>query len=506
VTTCDISIPEIDQSIRTKRLATIRLLIVACVLTALAGRFVFLVKPFNPDSAMFVYLGKSVCDGDRFGHDVIDNKFPTVGLMTSLSWRAFGTNWSAYIVMQTMMSFGAALLLARSAARVAGENARLPVALAGIVYINFSLAVFGGFQLETLQLFFGVIAACSAMETLRCPSVLDALVVGLAAGVAAMIKPTGLAPLAAWVLVLLLQPRRRLQHLAAALIGLSMPVAVTIIYLVRFDILREMPELYRQISAYASNTPLDWEDVLKPITILSLAGFAPLIRGWVYRRGEHRCGDEAAPPRPIVLFSGLWFAIELAGAMLQRRMYAYHFLPVAPPAALLFGLIPRRNLAMPLIASLGPMMLFSLLGSLEVLKYPDPRVPIMPTSAYLLRHASPGDAVWEDALPRLLLETNLRPGARYPLMFLMGNYDTAALDYIPTLLDDFERRRPKFVILPTNVDEKIRSETTFCAHLARSPERSKNFAWAWHEVEKYVKAHYVAEVQIRGETVYRRRD
>jgi hypothetical protein len=198
--------------------------------------------------------------------------------------------------------------------------------------------------------------------------------------------------------------------------------------------------------------------------------------------------------------------MELLGSMLQRRMYAYHFLPVGAPAALLFGMIPRRNDAKPMLAALGPIMFFSLVGAIEVLKYPDPRVPIMPTSAYLLKHAAPGDAVWQDEMPRLLLETGLRPGSRFPLMFLLGNHDTAPLEYLPPLLADLERRQPKFIILPTNLDAEIESETTRCAHLLRSPVRARNFAWAWRELDGYVRRNYVPEVRIRWETIWRRKD
>ena len=213
-----------------------------------------------------------------------------------------------------------------------------------------------------------------------------------------------------------------------------------------------------------------------------------------------------ASSRAIVAFAMIWFLLELLGALMQRRMYAYHFLPVAAPAALLFGILPRRDTPMHLMAALGPVIAFSLIGSVEVLNYPDPRGPILPTSAYLLEHAAPGDAVWQDSMPRLLLETNLRPGARYPIMFIFGNHDTAALEYTPVLLSDFERRRPKFIILPTDMDAKLKSETTEYAHLLRSPVRAKNFSFAWREVERYVHAHYQPEIQIRSETIYQRRD
>jgi hypothetical protein len=246
-----------------------------------------------------------------------------------------------------------------------------------------------------------------------------------------------------------------------------------------------------------------WEDVFKPLTVLVLAGFGIVVRGWVFRRD--RVTREIAADGQIVRFAVIWFVLEMIGAVMQRRMYGYHFLPVGAPAALLFGMIPRRDRAISLAAALGPIMIISVLGAREVLNYPDPRGSITPASAYLLEHTSPGDAIWQDSMPRVLLETGLRPGARFPIMFIFGNTDTSALEYTPIILSDFEQRRPKYIILPTDMDEKLEGETTYCAHLTRSPVRAENFKRAWREIEKYVKANYVAEIRLRGDTIYRRR-
>jgi hypothetical protein len=322
-----------------------------------------------------------------------------------------------------------------------------------------------------------------------------------------MLKPTGLAPMGAFALVLMhrfaKRPGRAGACLAAmTLLGLSIPVAVVIAYLVSIDILRDMPAVVMQISLYAASTPLHWTDVFKPITVLTLAGFAIVVRGWVFRRHV----DQRVVPleRDIIGFAVAWFVLELLGGLMQRRMYGYHFLPIGAPAALLFGMIPRRDRAHTLAAALAPVMILSVLGAREVLNYPDPRLPILPTSEYLLTHAGPDDEVWQDAMPRLLLETNLKPGARFPIMFLFGNYDSAALDYTPMLLRDFEQRKPRYIILPSDVEQKIESEVTYCGHLVRSPVRAANFAWAWRRIERHVKANYQPLVQIRAETIYRR--
>ncbi len=96
-------------------------LIAFCLLSAIAGRWCYLFRPLDNDAAIFIYMGKMVSEGGRLCHDLIDNKFPTVGLMTSILWRAFGSSWPAYIALQTAMSFTGAWLLGKMAARHAGR-------------------------------------------------------------------------------------------------------------------------------------------------------------------------------------------------------------------------------------------------------------------------------------------------------------------------------------------------------------------------------------------------
>ena len=71
----------------------------------------------------------------------------------------------------------------------------MPTLLYAVVYLNFTFAVFGGFQLETIQAFFSTLAAGAFLEMLgEAGDWRDAFTAGLASGVAAMLKPTGLSP------------------------------------------------------------------------------------------------------------------------------------------------------------------------------------------------------------------------------------------------------------------------------------------------------------------------
>jgi 4-amino-4-deoxy-L-arabinose transferase-like glycosyltransferase len=237
------------------------------------------------------------------------------------------------VLVQTAMGVGGAMLLARSARRHLGETAKLPAMLFALVYFNSLVAVYGGFQLETMQCFFAILAGGAAMEALsakRCAR--DAFVVGLAAGCAAMLKPTGGAVLAAFAIAATVgwhrTPLILLRHVIAVACGLAIPVAVTLAYLLGTDTLHEMPALYRQIARYAAATPFEWFDLVKPAIVIVILPSRCSVRGWVGRRDR----IDATPPRTIIIFLVAWLALEFIGILAQRRMYPYHFLPLAPPA------------------------------------------------------------------------------------------------------------------------------------------------------------------------------
>src|SRR5256885_4407487 len=123
------------------------LLLAFCIISALVGRLCYLARPFDSDGAIFVYQGKLISEGGRYVHDFVDNKFPTVGLITSFFWRIFGSWWPGYVISGAIMSAVACLFIARAARRNFGPQAALPACLMAIVYLNFNTAVFGGFQL-----------------------------------------------------------------------------------------------------------------------------------------------------------------------------------------------------------------------------------------------------------------------------------------------------------------------------------------------------------------------
>ncbi len=483
------------------------LLVALCLLSAGVGRLCYLVRPFDPDGAMFIYLGKMTAEGGRMCHDLVDNKFPGVGLMTSAAWRAFGANWQAYVWLQFVMMLGAAGMLARTASRHFGKDAGTATGLFALVYFNFNLAVFGGFQLESLQIFFVTLAACAAIEVLCCDRAIDTFVVGLCAGTAMLLKPTGVAVAGALAIALAIRHRRNLPRLfphdAAMLGGAAIPLGVLLIYLIGADILRDMPELYRQIARYAAGTVWQTEEWLKLPIVLLMIGFPFVVHGFIGRKHARLENPCYFGVWHIVI---LWLALEAAGIVMQRRMYAYHFLVLAPPAALLFGMIPRKARVESLAAALVPVAMLSIYcGSISFQYSYRGDQTRLAASDYLAAHTRAGDAVWQDEMMRLLIETDLKPGARVPMTFLFANDDEAPLVFSKMIVDDFDRIRPKYVVLQTDLARVVDFQRHHIKELGDVPVRGENFEIGWARIADYVHANYVPEARVGHETMWRRK-
>lgn len=475
-------------------------------IAAMISRLCYLVRPFDSDGAMFIYMGRLISEGGRFGHDLIDNKFPTVGLMTSFPWRLFGAHWTPYVLFGAVMSISAALILARAAQRHFGKPAGVATAICAIAFLNFNFTVFGGFQLETPQALLASLAAAAALEALAGEDWRDAFAVGLCAGTAALLKPSGCAVAIAFACAATIYVsswRATFKLALGGLAGAMIPLATALIYLLAADNLRDLPALAKQISMYAANSSWQAADFMKPIIVLVLAGFPFFVRGVIFRRQRDRADASTKPAMWMFLIG--WLILEILGVAAQRRMYAYHFLVLAPPLALIFGVIPRKAKIGSLAAALAPLTIFSLYGAVLVFQNPTER-PELAVSAYLNAHAAPDDKAWKDDATRLLLETGLHCGSRYPLTFLFANYDSAPLEYSGEILKDFDRSHPKYIVLRADFDSYVQHQCKYILELERFPKRRENFQIAWNRIAQYVRDHYTVETSIGHEQIWRRVD
>jgi 4-amino-4-deoxy-L-arabinose transferase-like glycosyltransferase len=318
-----------------------------------------------------------------------------------------------------------------------------------------------------------------------------------------MFKPTAIGILAAISIAMLIRHRKLTLSFAAMMAGLCVPLSVAFLYLWKADLLQDMPDLCRQISTYAHETVFDVVELIKPLTALLLLGFPILIRGFICRRQRDAQSHWQVPA--ITTFLLIWLALETTGVILQRRMYAYHFLPMVPPAALLFGMMPRFNRAGSLGSALIPIALLSIVQAANLIATTKPGEDRMPLSDYLAAHAKPGEAVWMDAWPRIILETGLRPGARLPFTFLFTNYDDAGLDYSAGMIADFQRIKPAYIVLPIPLDKRLQYQIDFIPELNQRPMRRANYLAGWHRIEEYTLEHYDKETMVGNDSVYHRR-
>ncbi len=481
--------------------AQFHLALAVALLIALVSRLSFLGEPFKNDSGIYIYLGKVLWQGGRLYHDFWETKLPTVPLIMAPIYALFQNHWMPYVLLQAAMGVGGAWILAAALRRFVGPWTFEPALLFGLIGLNLSRLTITGFQLETVQMFFEILSAAMVLRSLKRAGNFDALLAGLLAGVAAMPKPTGLAVAGAAAVAYCWDARRlgirpTVMRLAALAGGAGIVVVAATVWVIASPMKSEMPFLLRQIQLYASGTP--WRSLLQFKTwIFFVIPFVPLVvRGLLTRREPAALGS-------VVVFAILWEALEIAAVVVQRRVYGYHFLVLMPPAVVLFAMWPRSGGVWPSFAAVTPLALLSLYFSVPgylALRNADP----MPVSRFVRAHCDATDTVWGDPSPRLLLETGLAPGARFPWTFFFVNHDAAPREFADILLDDLQARRPKYIVLPIQWQSETQQRAADTPGLEWRPVRRQAYLKARAEVFQYIQSHYKLETQLDGMLAYRR--
>jgi hypothetical protein len=480
---------------------------------AIVSRVGMIAWPFLNDSGLYAQLGRTVAGGGVLYRDFYETKFPGSALLASAFWRSFGSHWAGYVVCELVLAMLAAAALVRIARRHFPVGSAMPVLLFAIVFLNLSQAVYTGFQLETIQAFFEAVAAMAAFESLCNDDALATFAAGLAAATAAMAKPGGLGVAIALFIMLIFHGKRRKLNLLILAAGVAIPIAVTAIFTYRTGARPYLPGAMRDIANYAGGTPVDLSVILKLAMVAAILGW-PFVARFVARKpamGETRMMRaamviRAAMVKRAAMIRGLviiWFAADLATILLQRRLYPYHFLPLACPAALLYGLLPRRANPATVLLGLLPIALLSLTWEGSDIRQIHRGVEQLRVSDYIASHTTPNDCVFADQIGRFLIETDRKPGSRFGTFFYLVNDDDAPARFTRTLLEDFENRKPTYLLLAQGWDVKIPGLAN-CDILLHCPHRRENFINAWASLRDYVAARYHLETTIDGNCVYRR--
>jgi hypothetical protein len=322
-----------------------------------------------------------------------------------------------------------------------------------------------------------------------------------------MVKPSGGGVAGAFRIALLPHPRLLGRAVVTLVPAALVPAGAVLAWTWSAGLLPEMPGLFREVSLYAGQTPLPPEEYVK-LFVAALIGGGPFLLVRVCRPIEAPAGhDGRATLRTVTVFAAVWLALEVLGVVAQRRMYAYHFLPIAAPLSLLFGLACRAQRPVrAYVAALAPVLVLSLawiagdLGRLAT-----QGVHRLPESEWLLAHAAPGDTVVGDPVERLLMETGLTCGARYAHLFYFGNHDAAPLEYGRRFLEDPERRKPRWAVFGTDRAAHHRLAADLMPIYALRPVRRANLLAAWEAIEAYLAARYEPAATVGEVTIYRRR-
>jgi len=73
------------------------------------------------------------------------------------------------------------------------------------------------------------------------------------------------------------------------------------------------------------------------------------------------------------------------------------------------------------------------------------------------------------------------------------------------MLLDFERQRPKYLVLEKRLDRWIEGASKGITGLVLRPQRQQNWLAAWDELRAYVDAHYRLETTIGDRALWVRR-
>jgi hypothetical protein len=86
------------------------------------------------------------------------------------------------------------------------------------------------------------------------------------------------------------------------------------------------------------------------------------------------------------------------------------------------------------------------------------------------------------------------------------NTDSSAGQFAQILIDDLAQSRPRFIVLPVDVEEHIHHQSTHVLELSRIPARRADFARAWRNIANFVQADYQPVRQFGDEMVWQRDD
>ena len=450
-------------------------------IAGLLGRSIFLFEPPNSDSSLFVFMGKMAATTGVLGSDLLDTKFHSVGMLLSLPWRAFGGAWWMWGVLGMVMASAAAWCLAKA---VDDRNAFWPTFAVAMLTLSNPSIVGGLFQLETILILGTSASAMFGLTAMRQKRFVPMFVAGLIAGTAALAKPSALGVVVALALSACLVDtnwRTKLGMISSLLAGLVAPAITFLAYPIITNTWGDFLFILEQIRLYSAGGSRDPSLYLRVVIIGGLL-IAPATVAWLHHRRWKAS--------PAVVFAALWLSIELAGVLGQARLYAYHFLVLAPPTVLMFGLAARHiGFKQQLrAAAIAVVLLTSQTAATWINRQPDAMGPAIRDVQGILSRT--GGTVWSDDWSRMAIELDAPAPSRVPLLFLLTIHDDAPRVFGDRVLDDLRTTRPSVLVLPTVIQKHVRLMLNHNREFKDFARRGEGLASLWTQIAATRDANY----------------
>lgn len=412
--------------------------------------------PFERDEGAYVVVAQRWAAGAALYRDVFDHKPPLLFLVYRLALGLPGGLVVAVRVLATVCLLATGLALVGLALRLQGRAAALAALALLLVYSSSPRLQGPMFNSEAALVLPATLGCLLAVWAVQAGRLRGYVLAGLAVGVAAGIKPVGLALLGPLALAPLLAPglsaRQRGLGLGLGLLGtLAAPLCCGLLLWHQGALRAAYEALVVYNRLYTTESLRAWSigavaAVTAPLGWLALAALV----GWVVALG--RCRPAQPQQRRAAwagaLVAGLWALALLAGALLSLRAYPHYYQAAVPLMSLWAGvglaLLARAGaplLAVPLGLALlaGPLndtlSLWAMppaqqIAALYGLDGDQFFAPAARIGALIAKHVPLGRPVFVWAAePQLYVMSGRRPATRfiydYPLDRLPGARDEA---------------------------------------------------------------------------------
>jgi hypothetical protein len=411
------------------RLRAPGLVAIALLCTAQGRYFTATRGERGSDSVLFAYIGQGWANGLLPYRDLWDHKPPGVFFIDALLSHP-GTDFFLLLACAEFLFILGTLFLVYRLGRELGAQAEISVCCAAIL-CNLNYYNQNGGLTETFLLLPEVASALCFLRFRATRRASAAVLCGLFAGGAALLKPVGLAPLLAALALLAIEActkRSNLQFMCrTALLMLSGVVLAWLPAVLYFRARGLLGEMMFASFTYNFRYAGTGEQGIHKLGTLSMLGpvqwlavcalmLAPVF--WSCRR-EARSRSWS--------FVFLWTLADVCGGVTGGRYYPHYFLPAMPGLSLCAGVVvaelmreQRRWRPVLAVMLLAPLLLLQF-QDLEELRKPSREAEWRPlTEAINNDKGATSTMFCWDYLPWLYFETGLHSPTRHLFAFRMG--------------------------------------------------------------------------------------